>query len=61
MAQITEKELTALGDLLSLESMIAAKCCDMAANTQDMALKDRYQQMAQQHRNHYERLYANLK
>ena len=61
MAQITEKELTALGDLMNMEGVLAAKCCYMASNTQDAALRDRYTQMAQQHRGHFDRLYSNLK
>lgn len=61
MAQITEKELTAIGDLLSMEKNMVAKCCDMACNTQDMGLKDRYNQMAQQHQRHFDQLYSNLK
>ena len=61
MAQITEKELTALGDLMSAESLLAAKCCDMACCTQDAALKDHYTQMAQQHQRHFDQLYSTLK
>lgn len=47
MAQITEKELSALGDLMSMEGVLCAKCHDMANGTQDAALKDQYTQMAQ--------------
>ena len=61
MAQITEKELTALGDLMSMESVLAVKCCDLAACTQDAALKDRYTQMAQRHQRHFDQLFSNLK
>lgn len=61
MAQITEKELGALGDLMNMESVLAAKCCDMACGTQDAALKDRYTQLAQQHQRHFDRLFSNLK
>ncbi|MBR6727782.1 MAG: hypothetical protein IKM08_06285 [Clostridia bacterium] len=61
MAQITEKELTALGDLMSMECNLVAKCHDMACCTQDAALKDRYEQMAQRHQRHFDQLYSNLK
>ncbi|MBQ8357987.1 MAG: hypothetical protein IJX39_09310 [Clostridia bacterium] len=61
MAQITEKELSALGDLLSMESVLCAKCHDMANCTQDTALKDQYTQMAQRHQRHFDELFSNLK
>ncbi|MBQ8341730.1 MAG: hypothetical protein IJY22_05070 [Clostridia bacterium] len=61
MAQITEKELSALGDLMNMESVLAAKCCSMASCTQDAALKDCYTQMAQRHQRHFDQLFSNLK
>lgn len=61
MAQITEKELSALGDLLSMEQQMHAKCCYMASTTGDAALKDRYGSMAQRHQRHLDQLYTNLK
>ncbi len=61
MAQITEKELSYLGDLLSAEQLNMAKCYEAAAQTQDAALKDRYNTMAQRHQRHFDELYTNLK
>ena len=61
MAQITEKELSALSDLLSMESVLTAKCQSLASGTQDAALKDCYTQMARRHQGHLDELYANLK
>ena len=61
MAQITEKELSALGDLMSMESVLCAKCQTMACNTQDAALKDCYTGMAQRHQRHLDELFSNLK
>ena len=61
MAQITEKELTALGDLMSMESVLCAKCCNLANNTSDAALKDCYTQMMQRHQRHFDELFSNLK
>ncbi|MBQ9097948.1 MAG: hypothetical protein IJY50_00780 [Clostridia bacterium] len=61
MAQITEKELTALEDLMSVESVLAAKCCHMAQQTGDTALQDRYTQMAQRHQRHFDELFSHLK
>lgn len=61
MAQITEKELSALGDLMNMESVLAAKCCYMASATSDKALQDRYTQMAAQHQRHLDELFAHVK
>ncbi|MBE6702776.1 MAG: hypothetical protein E7585_05130 [Ruminococcaceae bacterium] len=61
MAQITEKELSALGDLLSMESVLGAKCCALASNTQDAELRDIYTKMAARHQRHFDQLYGNLK
>ena len=61
MAQITEKELSALGDLLTLESTLQKKCASLAANTTDTALAQCYQQMAGHHQRHINELYEKLK
>lgn len=61
MAQITEKELTAIGDIMNIESVMCAKCHYMARNTQDAALKDCYERMAQRHQRHLDELFSNMK
>ena len=61
MAQITEKELTAISDLLSMEENLVAKYRACACNTADASLKSEYEQMAQRHQRHYDELYTNLK
>ena len=61
MAQITEKELSALGDLMSMESVLTAKCGEVAATAQDAALKDCYTRLSRRHQQHLDELYANLK
>ncbi len=61
MAQITGKELSALGDLLDAESIWCAKYKAYAAKTDDAQLKDCYERMAQRHQQHFDQLYANLK
>ena len=61
MAQITEKELSALGDLMTMETTLHAKCLYMAAQTTDKALADCYTQMAGKHQRHLDELYGNLK
>ncbi len=61
MAQITCKELSALSDLLGAEQNLVAKYKAYAAQTNDVALKNHYEQIAQQHQRHYDQLYSNLK
>lgn len=61
MAKITEKELSALGDLLSFEQTCIAKCQAAANATTDKALADTYNTMATRHQRHFDELYANLK
>ena len=61
MAQITEKELSYLSDLLSAEQICAAKYRAFAENTADAAMKDCYNSLAQRHTGHFDQLYTNLK
>ena len=61
MAQITEKELSALGDLMTMEQTLYNKCLYMASNTTDTALADCYTQLAAHHQRHFDELYGNLK
>ena len=61
MAQITEKELSALSDLLGAEQLMAQKYRAEACCAQDTAIKDCYEQMAARHQRHFDELYANLK
>lgn len=61
MAQITTKELSAVGDLLSAEQTVAAKCAHLADTTEDKALSDCYRRLATQHEQHMSQLCKNLK
>ena len=61
MTQITEKELSALSDLLAVEQNLVAKYRDCACATNDTVLKNQYEQIAQRHQRHYDELYSNLK
>ncbi len=61
MAQITEKELTALSDLLGMEENLVAKYKQVACTTADGKLKEAYVQMAQRHQQHYDELYASMR
>lgn len=61
MAQITEKELSALSDLLTMEQDLVVKYKHVASVTTDSTLKNEYEQIAQRHQRHYDELYSNLK
>ena len=61
MAQITEKELGFLGDLLTAEQLQIAKYTNAVKNTSDKAIVDCYTQMAERHQRSFDKLYANLK
>ncbi len=61
MAQITEKELSGLSDLLSAEQLIIAKYQDYACHATDSAIKNQYEQLVTRHQRHYDELYSNLK
>ena len=61
MAQITEKELSALGDLLGFEQVVVAKYKEAEKNATDTALAACFAEMAQRHQRHFDELYTNLK
>lgn len=61
MTEITSKELTALSDLLAMEQNLVAKYSACARDTHDAALKNRYEEIAARHQEHFDRLYSSLK
>ena len=61
MAQITEKELSALGDLLSMEQTLHAKCQYLASTTTDKTLAAGYEALAACHQRHLDELFAHVK
>lgn len=61
MAQMTGKELSGLSDLLTMEELMVTKYKAYAAQANDAALKNQYEQIAQRHQRHFDELYANLK
>ena len=61
MAQITEKELSAISDLLTVEENLVAKYQSCAASTSDPVLKNQYEQLVKRHQRHFDELYVNLK
>ena len=61
MAQITTKELGAIGDSLALEENLIAKYRFYACNTEDNMLKNKYEKIAEAHQHHYDELFSHLK
>ena len=61
MAQLSEKELSIIGDLLSDEELLTKKFKMLAAQTQDTEIKDKYERISEQHQGHYNALYEYLK
>lgn len=60
MANLTEKELSALEDLLNLESLNVKKFNMLAENVQEPALRQKLQQIATAHQRHFNALYNHL-
>lgn len=61
MAQLSEKELSALNDLLADEELLTRKFSMLAKQTDDMEIKQKYEQISQQHQEHFNSLYEYLK
>ena len=61
MAEITEKELSAISDLLTAEQNLVAKYRAYASMANDTVLKNQYEQIAARHQRHFDQLYSNLK
>lgn len=58
MTNLTTKELSSITDQLNLEGNLVAKFSVFAAQTDDAALKDKFNCIAQKHKDHYDALYA---
>jgi len=60
MANLTTKELSAIEDSLKCEESLICKCKMYAAQSQDTELKNKFDEVAQKHIQHYNKLYALL-
>lgn len=60
MANLTTKELSGIEDQLTSEQIVISKCNYYAQNTQDVALKAKFEEIAQKHQQHYDKLYSLL-
>ena len=60
MAQLTEKELSTLNELLADEELLVKKFKLLASLTEDGEIKQKYEHISQQHQKHFNALYAHL-
>lgn len=58
MAQLSEKELATLQDLLADEELLVKKFKMLAEYSTDQEVKTKYEQISQKHQNHFNTLYA---
>ena len=61
MKQLTSKELSTIEDQLHLEENLVSKFRNYAQVTNDATLKNKYEQIAKKHEEHYFTLYSYLK
>lgn len=60
MAQLSEKELSTIQELLSDEELLVKKFQMLAGHSQDEQVKEKYQKISRQHQGHFNALYAYL-
>ncbi len=60
MANLTEKELSAINDLLSSEELEVKKFRMLASGTNDQCIKDKFNDIANKHQNHFNMIYNQL-
>jgi hypothetical protein len=60
MGNLTEKELGAIGDLLSAEELLIKKFDMLAQSAQDSALKTKLSGIAEKHQQHFDKLFNHL-
>jgi rubrerythrin len=60
MANLTTKELSGIEDQLKGEETLIQKCKMFAENVQEEALKAKFEEIAQKHQQHYDKLYSLL-
>lgn len=61
MSQLSEKELSGMGDLLSGEALLVKKFQLLADTTTDPTLKQQFADISAKHQTHVDKLYALLK
>lgn len=61
MSTVSEKELSALNDLLSEEELLVKKFKMLAEHTQDTEIKGKFEEIANKHQSHFNSLYEQLR
>ena len=60
MAQISEKELGTINDLIAEEGLLVKKFQMLAKQTEDTEIQQKYERISNQHQGHLNALYAHL-
>lgn len=60
MAHLSEKELSALQELLSEEELLVKKFQMLSQNADDTEIKSKFQEIANKHQGHFNMLYKQL-
>ena len=60
MSNISEKELSALNDLLSEEELLVKKFKMLAEHTDDKEIKGKFEEISDKHQGHFNMLYSKL-
>lgn len=60
MSQISEKELSAINELLSEEELLVKKFQMLASHTQDPEIKSKFDEISRKHQGHFDLLYKQL-
>ena len=60
MADLSEKELAALNDSLSEESLLVKKFKRLASQTKDCEISKEFTEISKRHQKHYNELYSLL-
>lgn len=60
MSQLSERELSALNDLLCEEALLVKKFQMLAGHATDPAVKSEMEKLSSRHQTHFNKLYAHL-
>lgn len=60
MSQLSEKELSALHDLLSEEELLVKKFQMLASHATDSNVRSEMEEISQRHQSHFNKLYDHL-
>lgn len=60
MNQLSEKELSAINELLGEEELLVKKFKMLAQHTEDQSIKNEFERIADKHQGHFNMLYKQL-